>query len=189
MRAARSLRQQVRGDDGVSLAEMMVAIFLTALIGLIVMQAFIASSKGARHVSDDATVQQQQQTTVERISRDLREARGIDSTSNAVKVVIWVDGNSDYAREVGETVTWTLQVAGGQCQLVRSTDAGASKVISTTIANTGCGSAFIYYDGTGSVAANTSTTTRVDVSLSFRSPNSSAAARQSQFSLRMRNVA
>jgi Tfp pilus assembly protein PilW len=189
MSRMRSLRQRARGEDGVSLAEMMVAIFLTALIGLIVMQAFIASSKGARHVSDDATVQQQQQTTVERISRDLRVARGIDSTSNATKVVVWVDGDSDYAREPGETVTWTLQSVSGRCQLVRSTDTGTSKVISTTIANAACGSAFTYYDGTGSVAANTTTTTRIDVSLSFRSPNSSAPARQSQFSLRMRNVA
>jgi Tfp pilus assembly protein PilW len=175
-------------DTGFSLAETLVGMFLASLLGLIVMQAFVASSKGARHVSDDATVQQQQQTAVERLSRDLRVARGIDATSTAGKVVVWVDGNSDYAQQPGEKVTWQLTTSGTQCQLIRSTDAGLSKVIATTIANTGCGSAFTYYDGAGAVATNANAT-RVDVSLSFRTANSSASARVSQFSLRMRNVA
>jgi Tfp pilus assembly protein PilW len=176
-------------EDGTSLAEMMIGMFLAALLGTLVMQAFIASSKGARHVSDDATVQQQQQTVVERMTRDLRVARGIDATSTASKVVVWDDLNSDYARQTGETITWKLQISGSQCQIVRSTDGGASKVMATTLTNTGCGSAYLYYDGTGATATS-ATATRIDVSLSFRASSSSGAGtRQSQFSVRMRNVA
>jgi Tfp pilus assembly protein PilW len=180
--------RRVGGDDGISLAEMLIGMFLTAVLGLIVMQAFIASSKGARHVADDGIVQQQQQTTAERLTRDLRVARGIDSTSTASQLVIWVDSNSDYARETGEVITWKLATASGQCRLTRATDAGTNQIISFTIANAGCATAFAYYDGTGAVATS-ATATRVDVDLSFQNRYSSAPARRSQFSVRMRNVA
>ena len=73
-------------DEGISLVETLIGMFLAAILGTIVMQALIASSQGARHVSDDAAVQQQQQTVVERLSRDLRVARGIDSTSTGTRV-------------------------------------------------------------------------------------------------------
>jgi Tfp pilus assembly protein PilW len=185
-------------DAGVSLIETIVGMFLTALLGLIVMQAFIASSKGARHVADDAAVQQYQQTVVERLSRDLRVARGVDVGSNATQVIIWVDSNSDYARDPGEIVTWRMAVVAGKCSISRSTDPLTVRVLAPTIANFACGTdashpdpAFSYFDGTGGPPTSTPTTstTRIDVSLSFRAVNSTAAARVSQFSLRMRNVA
>jgi Tfp pilus assembly protein PilW len=203
MRTRQRLRRATAGDAGISLAETLVGMFLAAILGLIVMQALVASSKGARHVADDATVQQQQQTVVERLSRDLRVARGVDGSSSTTSVVVWVDGNSDYFRDPGETVTWSLAVnaATGRCELSRSTDLIAARVMSANLANAACGAAtgsdpaFRYYDGSGNETTNATasvragTTTRIDVLLSFKVANSAANARVSQFSLRMRNVA
>ena len=105
------LRDRLHGKDpeaGVTLAEVLVTMTLTAVLGTVLTSAFTTASQTYRSASEEADGQSDVRTTIERLGRDIRTARGIDAGATGSTLVLWIDENSDYRRDATEIVTWTL---------------------------------------------------------------------------------
>ncbi len=85
---------------------------LLSIVLTITMSAFQASSKVFNATNDDATGLAEARKVSERMGRDIRNARGIDTGATTSKLVVWIDANSDYRRQASESVTWELQPSG-----------------------------------------------------------------------------
>ncbi len=99
-------------DRGITLIEQMVVIVLLSIVLTIAMSAFQASSKVFNATNDDATGLADARKVSERMGRDIRNARGLDTGATSSKLVIWIDTNSDYRRQANESITWELQASG-----------------------------------------------------------------------------
>jgi type II secretory pathway pseudopilin PulG len=106
----RFLRDRIHKDDGMSLVEVLVSMILVGILGGVVVAAFSSLAKTQVRVSDESQGLQDVQTVVERLSRDLRAARGVDSTASTSQLTIWIDANSDYTQTPAETITWKLRL-------------------------------------------------------------------------------
>jgi prepilin-type N-terminal cleavage/methylation domain-containing protein len=104
------MREQMARDDGMSLIEVMVSMILVAVLGGVTFTAFQSLAKTQVRVSDESQGLQDVQTVVERLSRDLRAARGVDATASTSQLTIWIDANSDYVQTPAETITWKLRL-------------------------------------------------------------------------------
>lgn len=135
------------GDEGFTLVELLVSIVLLGVLGAITLTAVINTQKDYRLADDQAQGLSDVKVASERLARDVRDARGIVCDGAASDptctrhLQIWIDSNSNYLLDPGETVTWSLQpeVAGagvcgptGHCDLIRSV-AGSSQVEARTI--------------------------------------------------------
>lgn len=95
---------------GFTLVEMMVVVALAAIIGTITFMAFASGQEALGRADDDSRGQQDLRTTAERLTRDLRAARGVDAGSTGDKLTVWIDSDSDYRRSPEESITWSLVV-------------------------------------------------------------------------------
>lgn len=142
------LRRVRRDERGVSIAELLIAMAIFSLIGGVALGGLGSSSRSLGQVDDEVQGLQDLRTVTERVSRDLRQARGIVATyptgavlegvdvggqvaSDATKVTIWIDANSDYKESAAERVTWTLRAGAnpGQYDVVRLDNAGGKSVV------------------------------------------------------------
>lgn len=140
-----ALRRRIAGrsrdDSGVTLVESLVAMTLTLIVGGIVLASTIATEKGLRVSDDETRGQEDVAVVVDRLARDIRDARGVvcDGASYdpscANHLQLWSDYNANYKQDTGETITWRLQQAsdGVHYDMVRATDAGASQIVARTI--------------------------------------------------------
>ena len=117
-----SILQRLRHETGVTLIETLVVMLLLGVVGSLVTDAVISSSRNLTHVDDENTGLQDAKVILERMGRDLRDARGIVCDGGLADPAIvtstdplcrahlqmWVDSNSDYARQESEVITWRL---------------------------------------------------------------------------------
>ncbi len=107
----RRLRERLHGDGGMSLAELLITMVLTAVVGTVVATASTSANGLFRTTRDESVGQTDIRTTIERLGRDVRNARSLDAGATASQLVLWIDRNSDYVKQPAEIVTWRL-VAG-----------------------------------------------------------------------------
>jgi len=114
LRALRA-RLRARHDDeaGVTLIELSVAIFLFGIVSTMFFMAFSITGRSFTRVDDDSTGMADVRKVSERLGRDVRNARGVDSGATASKLVLWIDSDSDYRRSANESVTWELRSIAG----------------------------------------------------------------------------
>ena len=98
-----------RGDDGLTLIELLVTMVLVSIVLTLTMSAFQASSRVYNATDDDSSGLSDARQVAERLGRDIRDARGVDPGATTAKLVLWIDANSDYIRQPSESVTWQLQ--------------------------------------------------------------------------------
>lgn len=118
-------RFRIRRDDrGVTLAELLVTTVLMSVIATIVVSAVTSSHRMYRITDAETTGQTDIRTTIERLGRDVRNARSLDPGATQSQLVLWVDADSDYKREASELVTWQLVPRGdsGQFDVTRIVD-------------------------------------------------------------------
>lgn len=110
-------------DRGMSLIELLVTMILMAVVGSLVLGAVIQSTRILVRTDDEATGLGDAKVVLDRVGRDIREARSTecdggladptDPTSTdpdcRFHLQLWIDSNSDYARQETEVVTWRLQ--------------------------------------------------------------------------------
>jgi len=129
------------GESGTTLVETMVAIVIMSVLGAIILAATIATQRSLRVSDNETNGQLDVALAVDLVSRDIRNARGVvcdqvapDTTCQA-HLQLWIDSNSNYKQDSGETVTWRLRLSSDNVHydLVRETDAGTSKTAATTI--------------------------------------------------------
>jgi prepilin-type N-terminal cleavage/methylation domain-containing protein len=102
--------KRARGDDsGVTLVELLVTMMLMSVVSGLILTAMVSTHKTLRHTDDDSQGLLDVKVVAERLGRDLRDARGIDTGADVSHLVIWVDSNSDYVKQPGEIITWQLR--------------------------------------------------------------------------------
>ena len=111
------------GDRGVTLVELMVTMILMGVVGSLVTGAVVQAGRSLTHVDDENKGLQDAKVILDRMGRDVREARGVtcdggladptDSSSAdptcSAHLQLWIDTNSDYAQQAAEIVTWRLE--------------------------------------------------------------------------------
>jgi Tfp pilus assembly protein PilW len=192
------LRQRLHpnGDDGTTLVETIVAILIMSVLGAIILAATIATQRSLRVSDNETTGQNDVALAVDLLSRDIRSARGVvcdqvapDTTCQA-HLQLWIDANSNYKQDSGETVTWRLRLASDNVHydLVRETDGGNSKTAATTIVQN---VAFAYdtQPKTTQPAPGQPTTRVVSVKMFYNAnPSAGTGTRTVAFSTLLRNV-
>ena len=191
-------RRRRRDERGVSVTELIIAMAIFSIIGSVALGGLGSSSRTLGQVDDEVQGLQDLRTVTERVARDLRQARGIVATypagavlegvnvggqvaSDATKVTIWIDANSDYKESPSERVTWTLRAGSnaGQYDVVRLDNAGGRSVVGHSLVSN---IAFSY-------DAPPPRTRVVTVDMTYDAmPWRFATARHTTFETRLRNV-
>jgi Tfp pilus assembly protein PilW len=123
-------RDRNRDDSGVSLVELLVTIVLMTVISASVTTAVIGANRVFQHDDDETTGLSDVRTVVERMGRDVREARGVAAGATSTQLQLWIDFNSDYKQQDNEVITWKLKPHGDgtHYDVVRVVGTGASSV-------------------------------------------------------------
>jgi prepilin-type N-terminal cleavage/methylation domain-containing protein len=108
----RRLRARRGDDSGISLVELLVTIVLMGILSAGVTSAVIAANRVFQHDDDETAGLADVRTVVERMGRDVREARGVAAGATHTQLQLWIDYNSDYKSEDNEVITWKLKPHG-----------------------------------------------------------------------------
>jgi prepilin-type N-terminal cleavage/methylation domain-containing protein len=109
------LTQFAEKDRGLTLVELLVTIVLMGVVGSLVLAAVVRAGKVLVHTEDENKGLQDAKVILERMSRDVRQARGVVCDAAAADptcqfhLQLWVDADSDYLKEDSEVITWNLQ--------------------------------------------------------------------------------
>jgi prepilin-type N-terminal cleavage/methylation domain-containing protein len=194
------VREQRRYDDsGMTLVEMLVSIVLLSVLGGLVLAATLATQRSLRLADDETRGQEDVVVVVDRLGRDIRDARGVvcDGASYdpfcTNHLQLWADYNSNYKQDPGETITWALRAGpdGEHFDVVRSTDGGPEQVVGRTIVSD---VAFeysppAYPPGPSQPAPGVPTTNEVLVNMTYDALRESGTDfRTVEFSAMLRNV-
>lgn len=192
-------RRRVQVDDaGMSLVEVLVAMALLMAVSSAITAAVVSVAGGLRSTDDEARGLGDVKTVAERLDRDVRDARGVlcdgaplaDGTPDPdchSHLQVWIDYNSNYKLDSGETVTWKLApLSDGHHFQVLRTVGTTSKVEATSLI---VNFAFTY----DTPPTNSFTTTRtrtVVTGMTYDAIYAQAAgSRTLNFTTRLRNVA
>jgi len=178
-----------------TLIELLVTMILLGVVSTLVVTAVIQSSRILTHNDDEATGLADAKVILDRLGRDIREARSVvcdglladptDVTSVDVTcerhLQLWVDSNSDYIQQPSEVITWRLQKNGDHYDVFRVVGTGVGRrQASSLIVN-----ALFKYDGGTGIAA---TAREVNVSITYDSiVGRGSAPRVASLSARLRN--
>jgi prepilin-type N-terminal cleavage/methylation domain-containing protein len=131
-------------ERGMTLVEVLITMILMGVVGTMVVGAVVQASRGLVHVDDENSGLQDAKVILDRMGRDVREARGVvcdggladpSDVSTAdpnctAHLQLWIDTNSDYVQQSSEVVTWRLErnPDGLHFDVWRITGTGASAV-------------------------------------------------------------
>ncbi len=186
-----------RAQAGFTLVELIVTVFLLAIVGAISVAAFNSGARTLGRVDDDARGLGDQRVLAERLSKDLREARGVDLPGAGVdpksQLSVWIDYNANYVKDTGEVVTWKLNSTpdpSGHYDVVRSTNDGKSQVVGRALVSS---IAFSYRNPVISPSplpdASVNKATVVVVGTKYDAIiNNYLSVRETNFETRLRNV-
>ena len=99
---------RARGEDGLSLVEVILATFIMSVVGALSTSALSTATRTVGHVEDEHRGLADLKTVGERMSRDIRASRSVDPASTPSSLSIWIDYDSDYRQTPAETVTWSI---------------------------------------------------------------------------------
>jgi prepilin-type N-terminal cleavage/methylation domain-containing protein len=106
------MRRRTLLQAGFTLVELLVVTFLLGAIGAISLAAFNSGSQTLGRVDDDIRGQQDLRIVTETLTRDIRAGRGIDATSTASSLSIWIDYDADYLKDTAtEVILWDVVAA------------------------------------------------------------------------------
>lgn len=185
-------------DDGMTLAELLVAMVLAGVLGSILSAAFLVGSKQFRLASDQAEGLSDTRVVIERLGRDIRGSRGVDAGATTSSLVLWIDNNSDYVRsptaQPDEIVTWSVVASNGQINTLRQTAGGVVQIEARTLVDSAVFCYKVLSTDTSCLptplsATDAARTRLIQVTLTYNSSTASDAGnRQSTFTERIRNV-
>lgn len=139
------LGARLRDDRGMTLVELLVSMVLISIVGVVITTGYMSTLRGIRYDDDEAQGLSDVRKVVERLGRDVRQARSIDAGADASQLALWIDYDSDYKKDTNEVVTWRLQAGAeaGHYDVVRSVPGGAEYRQATTLVSQ---IAFQYFD-------------------------------------------
>jgi prepilin-type N-terminal cleavage/methylation domain-containing protein len=121
-----------RSDAGLTLVELLVAMILLGVVGSLVTAAVVNASHALIHTEDENKGLQDAKVILDRMGRDVRQARGVVCDGAAADpqctyhLQLWVDSNSDYVQQDAEIITWKLEQNGEHYDVWRVVGTGAS---------------------------------------------------------------
>lgn len=190
----RAVRAASSTDRGFTLVELLVASSLTLVVSTVVAGSVVSSHQLFRATDDEATGQTDVRTTIERLGRDIRNARSLDPGATASQLVIWIDSNSDYKKQSSEVVTWTLvESTNGHFDVTRLRDGATSRTARFVISEI----AFCYKVEAADACLATPLTAQqaaavrvVESDIEYdATPDNGTGSRHTNFTERIRNVA
>jgi prepilin-type N-terminal cleavage/methylation domain-containing protein len=114
-RAARPRRRIARrGERGMTLIELLVSMTLLAVVSSLVAVGVQEAARVLTHNDDENRGLQDAKVILDRLSRDIRQARGVvcdgagGDTYCREHLQLWIDADSDYLEDPEEVVTWRL---------------------------------------------------------------------------------
>lgn len=114
-------------EAGLTLVELLIVIVIMSIVSIVAFAALDNSTKIMGNVDDETQGLADLKIVVERMGRDLRAARSVEtpaalSPDSALK--IWIDRDSNYAPSDDELITWRLDAgaSGDQFDVIRETD-------------------------------------------------------------------
>lgn len=183
-----------RDDGGTSLVELLVTMTLLLVVSAGMTAAVINAGKLFRATDDESVGQTDVRTTIERLGRDIRNARSVDAGATNFQLALWIDSDSDYIRDAEEIVTWRLVAnATGKFDVTRVVNGATSRTAKLVISNI----AFTYQATTGGPALAAPLTAEQARSVRVVSSNiqydavvrsGSTKSRTTAFTERLRNV-
>jgi len=192
------MRRQPGGDEGTTLIEVLVTSILLTVISGLTFYAFLSASNVVRNTDDESIGLTDVRIVVERMGRDIRNARAVvclpDTTIDAAgdptcaaHLNLWIDNNSNYRLDSGETIAWKLLPKGDGVHfdvVRRNLDTGQAAIQATTLVVQ-----FAFgYDVLPTTTATTSKTTYVKTAMTYDARvGSGVSSRTVEFSDRLRN--
>jgi len=107
------LRARLTSEAGTTLVEISITMLLLSMIGVVLMNSLSTASQATSYVDDQNRGLADLQVVSERMSRDLRAARGVDPLATTSQLTLWIDSDSDYKRDTEESVTWRIRCRSG----------------------------------------------------------------------------
>ncbi len=133
---------RIRGESGISIVEMMIALFITMIVGGLLTMAVLMVVRVERFTSEDSQSLGELRTATERFLKEVRQARKIYDTSTGTLIHFWVDYDRDNQQDASEKLIWELTTSGGSTTLTRTSEAGGTpRTIASRLA---AGSPFTY---------------------------------------------
>jgi Tfp pilus assembly protein FimT len=109
VRILRRLRSRFAHTAGTTLLELAITMGLLSMVGALVMSSLSTSARANAQVDDQHRGLADLQVVTERMSRDLRIARGVDPLATTSQLTLWIDADSDYRRDTTESITWRIR--------------------------------------------------------------------------------
>ncbi|EYR64451.1 hypothetical protein N866_10820 [Actinotalea ferrariae CF5-4] len=104
-------------DSGLTLIELLVTMLLLGVVSTLVVTAVSQSVRVLTQTQDESTGLNDAKTVLDRVARDIRQARSVSCTPTAAdpdlcfkSLTLWIDADSSYTQEADERVTWELQL-------------------------------------------------------------------------------
>jgi prepilin-type N-terminal cleavage/methylation domain-containing protein len=101
-------------DSGTTLIELMVTMVLLGVVSTLVVVGVAQAGRVLTHTDDENRGLQDAKVILDRLSRDIRQARGVvcdgagGDTYCKEHLQLWIDEDSDYVEDPDEVVTWKL---------------------------------------------------------------------------------
>ncbi len=187
----RRLRRRLDAEEGVSLLELVIVMALLTVIGSLLATSLSSSSEAAAHIDDQDRGLADLRVVTERMSRDLRAARAVDTGATESQLTLWIDDNSDYRRQPDESVTWRIPDGGPDVRQYDVERIVGDPATSTAIQVVGKSLvsriAFSYYADQAMVTPSAARSVRVSM-LYDAIVDAYATPKQVDFEVRLRNV-
>jgi type II secretory pathway pseudopilin PulG len=177
----RRLRRRIdRPEAGFTLVETLVATTIALLIGSLLVTTLVVAMRTEKYTAQDSEALIELRTAMDRLTKELRQARQVYGPSTGTSMEIWVDTDRDFHSDPSERITWALVTVGSEAELRRSTSGGSTQTVALQLVP---GTAFTYSPAPPSTSSVT-VTLIADVQAGGH-----AAARTLQTQVRLRNVA
>jgi prepilin-type N-terminal cleavage/methylation domain-containing protein len=139
---ARFRISSLNGERGVTLVELLIVMAVSAIVVTVAYAGLDGATRTDDFTREDTEALVSLRTGMDRLERELRQARTVYDDSTSTTVRMWVDYDRDNQQDAVERVSWILAAGDTGWELTRDTDAGSGDYFAT--GNLLSGSQFTY---------------------------------------------
>ena len=125
----RKAMRALRNEQGVNVIEL---VFMAAILLLVLSTVLSALEQITKHEKSAREQDQavgEARSALDQLSREIRQADGLQAGTNGVEAVAWYDANGDGVEALDEHVSYDLQSNGTGQRLVRTSQAGTHVLV------------------------------------------------------------
>jgi len=179
-------------ERGATLADLLVSITLLAIISSLLLGAVIAIFRAQSYNVQDSESLGALRTAIDRLEKEVRQARKMYDDSTAQKVHVWVDFDRDNQQDLAERIVWEIRdIGSGRAELTRTTDdvgAAGATVVARSLVFDAATSNFAYSNSNLEEIVNVEDATVIELTLVARAEGTLADQRTVTTQVRLRNA-